>query len=99
MGASRAFVITLAARDTPLGSKLSPMRRAALVYALFTRFPGAFSTVFLLTAVARLVVALAARVLLLRVGPAFGPIPPARVVAWLPHGGMVRRLFPGEDDA
>lgn len=65
--------------------------------ALFTRYPGAFSTVFLLTAGARLLVAVVARSLLVRVGPALGPVPPARVVAWLPHGGMVRRLFPGED--
>ncbi|MEZ4321754.1 MAG: MFS transporter [Myxococcota bacterium] len=66
--------------------------------ALFTRFPGAFAAVFLLTAIARLAVALAARRLLAHTTPT-GPIPPARVVGWMPHGGVVRRWVPGEDGA
>ncbi|MCB9677938.1 MAG: hypothetical protein H6737_22760 [Alphaproteobacteria bacterium] len=63
----------------------------------FAAFPGAFGPVFLATASVRFGVALAARRLLAGVDPK-GPVPPARVAGWLPHGGLVRRPLPASSD-
>lgn len=63
--------------------------------ALFMLRPDAFVPLFATTAAVRLLVALSARRLLAPVDAPPGPVPPARVIGWLPHGGIVRRLVPG----
>ncbi|MCB9798084.1 MAG: hypothetical protein H6741_35855 [Alphaproteobacteria bacterium] len=87
-GAGRHRVVLLATQSVAHG--LAMFLGGLLGAAVFALWPGAFAHVFLATAAARLGVALVAHRLLEGVDPR-GPVPPARVAGWLPHGGMLRR--------
>jgi MFS family permease len=60
--------------------------------------PGRFAVLFAVTAALRLLVAALVPRLLAAVPSPAGPPPPGRVVGWVPHGGLIRRLVARDDE-